>query len=143
MSVCRARQSFGIRLLDIIAMSAVAWMAAGCGRQSIEGTVTLDDQAMEKGYINFRPMAEGKGQPVGAPIENGKYAIRPQAPMQGPFRVEITAMGKTGKKTGRGAGARIDIEGQVLPSRYNADSKLQVEIKPAQRNEFPFSLKSK
>jgi hypothetical protein len=115
----------------------------GCGRQSIEGTVTLDEQPLAQGYINFRPLKEAKGSPVGAPIEGGKYALAGLATeLEGPFRVEITAVGKTGRKVRDDSGREFDVEGQVLPARYNTQSTLQVEIKPHERNEFPFSLQS-
>ena len=134
----------GLGVIRIVVLSAIPCIAVGCGgRQTVEGTVTLDDRPLEQGYINFRPTSAAKGPPVGGPVEQGKYAIQPESPLEGGFRVEITAMGKTGRKVSDGTGARIDIEGQVLPARYNTESKLQEEIKPRQRNEFLFSLKSK
>jgi hypothetical protein len=144
MTASHGLRRFRSGVIRIAVLSAIPWIAAGCGgRQTIEGTATLDDRPLEQGYINFRPMPGAKGPPVGGPIEKGKYVIEPKAPLGGSFRVEITAMGKTGRKITDGAGARIDIEGQILPARYNAESTLQVEIKPRQCNKFPFSLKSK
>lgn len=127
-------------------LAITSLLCAGCGRgrQTIEGTVTLDDRPLEQGYINFRPMQGAKGPPAGAPIRQGKYAIRGlKDPLEGSFRVEITALGKTGRTTADDRGRRHDVEGQVLPARYNVQSRLQEEIKPGQRNEFSFSLTSK
>lgn len=144
MSTSHGPRGFQLGVFRIVVLSAVPWIAIGCGsRQTIEGTVTVDERPLEQGYINFRPTSNAKGPPVGGPIEQGKYAIRPQSPLEGSFRVEVTALGKTGRKTSDGAGARVDIEGQVLPACYNTESTLQVEIKPRQQNEFKFPLKSK
>ena len=52
-------------------------------------------------------------------------------------------MGKTGKKTRDGAGARIDIEGQVLPARYNSESTLEAKSSRVSVTNSPFSVKSK
>jgi hypothetical protein len=131
------------RVVQVLAIGAILCAAVGCGgRQTLEGTVTLDDRPLEQGYINFRPASTAKGPPVGAPIQQGKYAIAPESELEGNFRVEITALGKTGGTVRDASGANIDIEGQVLPARYNTDSQLQAEIKPHQRNEAAFPLKS-
>jgi hypothetical protein len=144
MSASHAVRRTGPALLRIVLLATLPLVAAGCGgRQTIEGTVTLDDQPLEQGYINFRPMPKAKGPPVGSPIEKGKYVIRTKDAMEGDYRVEITSLGKTGRKTRDGAGKSIDIEGQVLPARYNSQSTLQIQIKPGQHNEFPFALTSK
>ena len=144
MSTSHPPRGFRLGVFRIVVLSVIPWIAVGCGsRQMLEGTVTLDDRPLEQGYINFRPTAQAKGPPIGGPIAKGTYAIQPESPMEGDFRVEITALGKTGRQMRDGVGARVDIEGQVLPARYNTNSTLQVAIKPRQRNEFPFSLKSK
>ena len=130
-----------------IAVSAlIPWLLAGCvgcSRQTIQGTVSLGDRPLEQGYINFRPMPGAKGPPVGGPIDKGKYALQPRDALEGSFRVEITMLGKTGRKTSDETGRPIDMEGQVLPARYNSESTLQAQVKPGQRNEFPFSVTSK
>jgi hypothetical protein len=132
------------RLSNVVRAASIAallLLVAGCGgRQTIEGTVTLDDQPLEQGYITFRPMKNVAGAPIGGPIENGKFAIQPKEPLAGDFRVEITSLGKTGKKARDDKGKSIDVEGQVLPARYNSESTLQAQLKPRQRNEFPFPL---
>jgi hypothetical protein len=130
--------------IRFVVLGAILWTTAGCGaRQTIEGRVTVDDRPLAEGYINFRPLADAKGPPVGGPIEQGAYAIQAKTALEGRFRVEITAMGKTGKTYIDESGARVDVEGQVLPAQYNAQSTLEAELKPRQRNEFSFPLKSK
>jgi hypothetical protein len=139
-----AMSKFPGRAIGIILLGSLPWFAAGCGgRQSLEGKVLLDDRPLELGYINFRPLSDAQGPPIGGPIENGWYSIRPASVLKGPFRVEITALGKTGKKGLSETGVLMDLEGQVLPDRYNAKSTLRVDIEPYKRNKFPFSLKSK
>jgi hypothetical protein len=130
--------------IRFVVLAALLWTAAGCGaRQTVEGKVTVDDRPLEQGYINFRPLSGAKGPPVGGPIEQGAYAIQLKTGLEGRFRVEITSMGKTGKTYIDESGAKVDVEGQVLPDRYNAQSTLEAELKPRQRNEFSFPLKSK
>ena len=144
MSASHALRCPGTVVPGFAVLATIVLSIAGCGGgQTIEGTVTLNDRPLEQGYINFRPMPGAKGPPVGAPIEQGKYVLTSKDSLQGDFRVEITSLGKTGKKARDDAGRSIDIEGQVLPARYNSQSKLQVQIKSGQRNQFPFPLTSK
>ena len=132
-------------LVRIAVLGVIPWLAAGCGgRQTVEGTVTLDDRPLEQ-RLHQLPAFDGR-QGAARRRLRSKKASTPSGrrlPLEGRFRVEITAMGKTGKKLRDETGTRIDVEGQVLPARYNTQSTLEVEIKPGQRNEFPFSMKSK
>jgi hypothetical protein len=137
---CKLRRG----LVAVVVLATLPWIVAGCrGRQTIEGTVTLDGRPLERGYINFRPMTGAKGPTLGGAIEQGNYAIQSTVPLEGHFRVEITALGKTGNKFSDETGKEFDVEGQVLPERYNAKSTLQVEIQRGKCHVFPFLLQSK
>ncbi len=117
---------------------------AGCGGQSVQGTVTLDGQPLQDGYIAFLPEKNTKGPGAGAPIQAGKFVIgKSHRPLEGVYRVEITAKGQTGRKTVDGSGQRRSAEGQILPSRYNKESTLTAEVKRRQENELVFDLTSK
>ncbi len=60
---------------------AIVWpLAIGCNQGvGVVGTVTYNGEAVEKGSIAFMP-ADGKGQPFGAMIVDGRYvADKPTA----------------------------------------------------------------
>ena len=136
-------ESAGLCLIVSVTISVILVSCGGCGRQTIEGTVTLDGQPLAEGYINFRPETDTRGSGVGAPIENGKFVMERLAePLDGSYRVEITAKGKTGGMTIDGSGQRREAEGQILPARYNTESTLTAQVKPGQPNEFDFTLTS-
>ena len=117
---------------------------AGCRPQSVEGTVTLDGQPLQDGYIAFLPQKNTKGPGAGAPILAGKFVIdKSDGPLEGSYRVEITAKGETGRKTVDGSGQQRSAEGQILPKRYNKESTLTAEIRRKQENELVFELSSK
>ena len=67
----------------------------GCSRTdaALSGTVTYDGKPVENGQITFTPV-DGQGQPVGAPIRNGKYKISSLIP--GPNIVKIEAVNTSG-----------------------------------------------
>jgi hypothetical protein len=131
--------------IGVLLAALIPCLATGCGgsKQGLEGKVTLDDRPLANGYITFRPLAAAKGPTVGGPIEDGRYAIQSKIPLEGQFRVEITAMGKTGQKCSDDAGHQFDVEAQILPACYNTKSELDVTIEPKKNHDFPFSLKSK
>lgn len=119
----------------------------GCGRSermSVEGTVTLDGQPLEKGSIQFSPMPGTNGPTAGADIVAGKFIIRSAGgPFAGSFRVQISAAGVTGRKVlDPRSNTMIDEFAQVLPARYNSQSELQAEVKAGDVNRLEFALAS-
>lgn len=76
----------------------------GCGeqasdRQSLKGTVTLDGTPLVEGSILFVPQQGTKGPTAGGKISEGRFSVSPEGgTFSGTFRVEITAVRKTGKK---------------------------------------------
>ena len=117
-------------------------LLCGCGsgdRQSIDGTVTLDGESLEKGSITFIPQAGTQGPTAGAEIVDGNYTISTAGgTFAGKFRVEITAARVSGK---------IEIEGKIydkheqfLPDRYNTESQLEAEVTAGEPNHFEFAL---
>ena len=123
--------------------------ASGCGggsqRQAVEGLVTLDDIPLAKGSISFQPQSGSPGPSAGAEIVDGRFAIPyAQGPFVGKFRVEITASRPSGRKVAdRFSGQPIDEYVQYLPTKYNTQSKLTVEVKTDGVNHFDFPLVSK
>jgi hypothetical protein len=131
----------------------VLFLAAlsGCGygkndRVPVTGTVTFDGEPVEDGVITFVPQGGGgEVKKVGATIHGGKYALAAdRGPLPGNYRVEVVWNKKTGKKvtTPGDTGTTIDETKQVIPPRFNRDTTLTAEIKPA-ANTVDYDLKSR
>jgi hypothetical protein len=105
--------------------------AAGCGGSpaTTSGRVTLNGQPVEAGSISFLPAA-GDGPASAAAIENGEYALPPERPLRsGTYRVEVNWLKPTGKKIpSADPGIMTDERQEVIPTKYNTQSKLTVEI---------------
>jgi hypothetical protein len=107
--------------------------------------VTLDGQAIEQGSIAFFTVGDQAGLAAGGAIVEGRYAIdRDRGPVVGRNRVEI----RSGRKTGKQVLAPFGEPGQMtdemaesIPAQYNAQSKLEREIKPW-GNQLDFELSS-
>ena len=119
----------------------------GCGGGSkgpltavVSGKVTLDGEPLADGSINFIP-ADGKGTPSGAKIAKGYYSA--SVPL-GDKRVEIQASKVIGQKVayeGDPNSPKYDIKQELIPSRYNAESKLKATVTKS-GNKADFSLES-
>ena len=133
------------RVVERCAVLGVLLMC-GCGsggRQSIDGTVTLDGQPLEKGTITFIPQSGTQGPTAGAEIADGRYAI-PTAggTFSDKFRVEITAARPSGKMT-EIEGQLYDVPEQFIPPAYNTASQLEAEVEAGAENHFEFAVSSK
>ncbi|MBN9120187.1 MAG: hypothetical protein J0I06_13660 [Planctomycetes bacterium] len=122
-----------------LAVGAALIALAGCAGDpsvSVAGTVTFDGQPLEKGEIIFTA-PDGSAAPAAAPIENGRYETRTRP---GAKKVAINASrrSKTVDPLTREA-----EEYSFIPAAYNVQSKLTADIKPGDRNEVSFDLKSK
>jgi hypothetical protein len=123
-------------------------LGVGCGkggpsRNAVSGAVQLDGKPLEKSLIRFSPIKGAKGPVTGGTIENGRYQL-PQAigPMEGRHRVEINANRKTGRRVPMPfarQGETEDEYGEAIPSRFNSESTLEVEVKPGD-NTLDFNL---
>ena len=142
------------KILDITAspQCLLGWICAigvlpllGCGhggRMSVEGTVTLDDRPLKNGAIQFRPLAGTNGPTAGAEIVDGKFVVPARGgPFAGKFRVEITAVRRSGRKVPNLMGTgMVDEHSQFLPARYNSESQLKAEVTANGPNHFDFGL---
>jgi hypothetical protein len=123
-------------------------LLAGCGgdgvpRAAVSGNVTLDGQPLEEGVILFTPL--GKGPSAGGDIKQGKYQLpQDKGPGPGSYRVEIRAYRATGETVRDEASGTVEeVKVSIIPPRYNNQSTLAIEVKPAGPNEFDFELTSK
>jgi len=132
----------------------LGFLGPGCGegdelpREAVSGTVTLDGKPLEKGTIQFAPVAGGQGAAVegGGMIESGKYSIpRDRGLVPGNYHVAIysggsgaPARGPNGPVTGGPAPNK-----ETIPTNYNAKTTLKAEVKKGGPNDFQFDLTSK
>ena len=133
--------------------SVCVWMLlslTGCGdssgRQSLEGTVTLDGAPLTMGHITFVPQSGTKGPIAGGKITEGQFFVSSAGgTFVGKFRVNITATRKTGRTVVTpmfGKEEEIDETEQFFPPRYNRQSELTAEVTADGRNRFQFALSS-
>jgi hypothetical protein len=131
-----------------IAASAVAVVVAlgltsGCGgpqgteRVAVSGKVQFDGKPLSTGRITFIP--QGKGAAVSGQITDGAFTIaKEQGPAPGKCRVEIMSSQETGKKGPTGPEVK-----QIIPARYNANSKLEAVLDAKDAKPCEFNLVSK
>jgi hypothetical protein len=106
----------------------------------LEGTVSVDGQPLDQGYISFRPQSESPGTAAGGEIVGGKFLMPSQSgAYPGVYRVEITASRPTKNWIPR-VGFAAE---QYIPPQYNTASQLQAEVKEAGKNLFQFDLQMK
>lgn len=116
----------------------------GCGdnKSVVQGRVTLDGEPLAGGVVEFFPK-DGKS-PSGKPgmIKDGTYEAS-DVPV-GTVRVEIHWAKVVGKKKAfdMPESPMIDELKEVVPAKYNTQSKLVKEIIPG-RNKIDFELTSK
>ena len=105
---------------------------AGCSSDGVEtatvsGEVTLDNQPLAAGNIQFRPLS-GDAPTAGAEIKDGKFEA--QVPVT-KMRVEITANKVVGQRKAYDApnSPVADEVVELIPPRYNANSELTLDVK--------------
>lgn len=129
----------------VVALITLPFLS-GCGGTLVaEGNVTFDGEPVTEGSISFEA-PDGASPTFGGRIENGEYRITGIPPTAaGPRIVRITASRKTGKKIPAGPptppGTMVD-EIRPVPSRYNRNSKEQVNLQKGVSNRFDFALRS-
>ena len=89
--------------------------------------------------------ADARLKTVTAVINNGEFAVEPSKGLwPGKYRVAVTSEQPSGKKVEAdpGSGVMIDEFVQIIPAKYNSESKLGVEITD-DRDDLLFSLTRK
>lgn len=132
-----------LRMILIVLAVCVVGCANGEKYQPIGGTVTLDNEPLQKGVITMFPA--GAGTTVGGEIVDGKFTLpRDRGPTPGKYRVEIVAFKASGKKEfDVDLNKQVDVELQYLPAKYNSKSELSCTVEEGGKNEFEFKLMSK
>lgn len=141
--------------MKIILSGIMLVAAAGCGQSGMEyttsqvkGTVSYQGKPLETGKIRFIPDGEvvnGQvaGKAIFANIKDGSYTITAEdGATVGKNRVEIKSYRGSGKMmiASGGEGEKVEEVVQFIPSQYNSESELSVEIKEGE-NTLDFDLK--
>lgn len=114
---------------------------SGVGVVPVEGKVTFDNQPLEEGEILLQPLDAGMS--VGAQIVQGVFRLTEDAaPVEGRYQVEISAYRLTGETVEDPVDGDWEVSENIIPSRYNSDSQLTVEIKRSQPEPLVFALTS-
>lgn len=132
--------------LRVASILTICLFIGGCGgageRAELSGTVTLDGAAIPKGAIAFRPVDSG-GPSAGSEIVDGQFFVPAEKGLRpGNFRVEITAMRKTGKSFKDPVFGQTDVEVQYVPTKYNVQSELTVNVPVESAEGLTFELTS-
>jgi hypothetical protein len=140
----KAMQSAQWRVLLGLACAAVL-LVTGCGdgRVRVHGKVVFEGKPLEEGFIALLP-TDGVGPTTGGPIKDGNYDLTGEArATTGEKIVRIIGSRKTGRKIPAGSppGAMTDEYVQCIPSQYNDQSTLRVQITPGNENTHDFDLK--
>ncbi len=120
--------------------SAVSGMGCGGTRfpvSTVEGSVSVDGEAVPSGTVNFTPLESGKGLATSAEIKEGKY--RTDKAPRGKSLVHISAMVDTGEKHVE-FGISYPKLKSLVPEKYQAGIELNVD---AAKVTHDFELSSK
>lgn len=130
--------------------STLALALAGCGggavdgRVGVSGVVTLDGRPLDEGHVTLRPL--GPGPAVSGTVEGGEFRLPPsEGPAVGPYVVEVDAVRPTGRtvESPDFYGETIEETTNIIPTRYNRQSTLRVEVVADGENRFDFPVTSR
>jgi hypothetical protein len=115
-------------------------LAAGCagkeGVKAIHGTVTIGGQTPDRGVLRFVPLEGTPGSAAAGLINAGQYRVDGRGGLPvGKYRVEVSALKKTGKRILKAGAAptgeamEVDETIDLAPNEYAGEnSPLTVEV---------------
>ncbi len=122
----------------VLLICVLGVLPLGCGgpsgpelpdRYPVSGTVKLDGQPLEQGWISFEStddIAAGNS-PSASEIKNGQYELQATV---GKKKVVITSPQEFGEADDTG----VKATRETIPPRYNTKSTLEVEVKADAEN---------
>jgi hypothetical protein len=135
------------RAICLLFFSGLALLLSGCGnnphnRQAVSGTVTYKGRPVETGRIEFSPL-QGQATGEAAEIKDGKFAIAAKNGLSpGDYKVMVNAPQGGGKADPAAPGGDLGSPPtELIPPRYNAQSKLRATVEDGGRNFFEYDLK--
>src|SRR5215212_9187307 len=103
-------------------------VACGCSGKpqmgDVQGTVTINGQPLSEGAVRFIPV-DGTTPTTGGTIRDGKFRVTVPVAKQ---RVEISANVIDREKTPPKATNDQIVMKKLVPSRYNSESKLEINV---------------
>jgi hypothetical protein len=127
-------------VLGVLSVGGCGSSSDGFERFPVEGVVTLDGKNVDTGTINF--VATGNGPSESSEIADGRFRLsRNRGLSPGNYRVEVYCVKPTGRKVADpdNPPQLIDETTNIVPLRYNIESKLTAEI-PAGGPSQPLSF---
>jgi hypothetical protein len=121
-------------------------------REPVAGTVTLDNQPLAVGVIQFTPTDPAAAATAHVTeIADGKFSIpKEDGLVPGTYRISISHAEmeevKTKSKTKKPAGSlskATRLGKEMIPARYNIQSTLKEQIKPGGAGDLKYDLQSK
>jgi len=128
----------------------MASMTSGCTGESeprdnlprvaVAGNVTFGGAPLPAGRIQFQPLGTESAVMTAGEIEDGRFSIaRSSGPTPGKYRVLISS--RAAPKVGPdGQPGGANREPEKIPKKYNAQSKLEIEIAPEGSANLDFPL---
>jgi hypothetical protein len=132
---------------SLILVAASVLTGCGDGKVIVRGDVKVDGEPIEEGSISLEP-ADGQGPTTGGMIKEGKYELTGNAAVApGHKIVRIVGLRKTGKMIEAGPpaprGTLIPQMVQCVPSHYNDQSQVRIDVTPGKPNTHDFAIDSK
>lgn len=136
-----------MRVARAVAFSLSLFLIIGCGggdphnRQAVSGTVKFKGKDIVYGNIEFAPN-ENQNTPLTLEIRDGKFSVEKKRGLSpGKYTVRISGYDAAPPPP-------PDVPGQptgpqpkeIVPPKYNSQSKESVTVKAGEKNEFPFDL---
>jgi hypothetical protein len=104
---------------------------------AISGRVELDGKPLPQGTIYFSPEFHARGRGAHSEISNGHYSIpAEEGPFPGKLVVQVTS---TVQGTQPGPDGK-PLVADLIPDKFNRDSKLMVDIPNRKSCSFNFTL---
>jgi hypothetical protein len=137
------------RTIASAALLAAAISFTGCGesgppRAPIAGSVTVGGAPLKAGRILFLPQAPTEGPAVSARVVDGKYSLTDDdGPIAGSHRVEVESdLPISFDLDDEAAFARLKgkLPRQPVPSKFNRESTLSVDVKLDVENRFDVAI---
>jgi hypothetical protein len=120
------------RLCNLLVFLLGLSLNVGCsggGKVTVDGTVTLDGQAVASGTVTFIKQDETSLAREGAVIKDGKFQA--QIP-PGKYKLELNGQKVISTRTQKdfdGKDETLEVKGEMFPAKYNKQSTLTEEIK--------------
>ncbi len=128
----------------LIGILALSW---GCAREDtggklpISGRVTLKNQPLDQGSIEFRSVDASLQLMTGGQIQNGQFSIPAAKGLPpGRYRVRISApVGGATVAPGEAPGDSTEVAQERIPPEWGAQSTQEIELAEGKTN-FEFNI---